>query len=160
MRLHLPTPLRWSDLDAYGHVNNVQMLRLLEEARVRTFWANQGPEAVAAGGESMPSAVIEGGPAANTLSFLARQAIEYLVPLPYLREPIDIQLWISALGGASLDLCYEVHSPAGTEDVVYARAETTIVLVDATTERPRRITDEERTAWAPYLDDPVVMRRR
>ncbi|MDQ1536954.1 MAG: acyl-CoA thioester hydrolase, partial [Actinomycetota bacterium] len=23
-------PLRWSDMDAYGHVNNVQFLRLLE----------------------------------------------------------------------------------------------------------------------------------
>ena len=27
-------PLRWSDMDAYGHVNNVQYLRLLEDARV------------------------------------------------------------------------------------------------------------------------------
>ncbi|MGL5850524.1 MAG: acyl-CoA thioesterase, partial [Phycicoccus sp.] len=27
-------PLRWSDMDAYGHVNNVQFLRLLEDARV------------------------------------------------------------------------------------------------------------------------------
>ena len=25
-------PLRWSDMDAYGHVNNVQFLRLLEDA--------------------------------------------------------------------------------------------------------------------------------
>ena len=30
-------PLRWSDMDAYGHVNNVQFLRLLEDARVIAF---------------------------------------------------------------------------------------------------------------------------
>ena len=30
-------PLRWSDMDAYGHVNNVQYLRLLEDARVIGF---------------------------------------------------------------------------------------------------------------------------
>ena len=30
-------PLRWSDMDAYGHVNNVQFLRLLEDARVIGF---------------------------------------------------------------------------------------------------------------------------
>ncbi|HIZ99270.1 MAG TPA: thioesterase family protein, partial [Candidatus Janibacter merdipullorum] len=29
--------LRWGDMDAYGHVNNVQYHRLLEEARVRAF---------------------------------------------------------------------------------------------------------------------------
>lgn len=27
-------PLRWSDMDAYGHVNNVVFLRYLEEARI------------------------------------------------------------------------------------------------------------------------------
>ena len=36
-------PLRWSDMDAYGHVNNVQFLRLLEDARVTGFqeWFGQ-----------------------------------------------------------------------------------------------------------------------
>ncbi|HNP15801.1 MAG TPA: thioesterase family protein, partial [Terrimesophilobacter sp.] len=39
MRIHIPIPLRWGDLDAYNHVNNVQMMRILEEARVRALWA-------------------------------------------------------------------------------------------------------------------------
>ncbi|MFM6850406.1 MAG: thioesterase family protein, partial [Terrabacter sp.] len=29
--------LRWSDMDAYAHINNVQFLRLLEDARVIAF---------------------------------------------------------------------------------------------------------------------------
>ena len=32
-RYSADVPLRWSDMDAYGHVNNVQFLRLLEDAR-------------------------------------------------------------------------------------------------------------------------------
>ncbi|UTW10501.1 acyl-CoA thioesterase [Marinobacterium rhizophilum] len=28
-------PLRWGDMDAYGHINNVQYIRYLEEARVQ-----------------------------------------------------------------------------------------------------------------------------
>src|SRR5699024_1528274 len=36
--LDLPIPVRWTDLDAYGHVNNAAMVRLLEEARIAAFW--------------------------------------------------------------------------------------------------------------------------
>ena len=28
MRLHVPIPLRWGDLDAFNHVNNTSMLKL------------------------------------------------------------------------------------------------------------------------------------
>ena len=34
----ITVPVRWSDVDGYGHVNNATMLRLLEEARIRAFW--------------------------------------------------------------------------------------------------------------------------
>ena len=27
-------PLRWADMDAYGHINNVAFMRYLEEARI------------------------------------------------------------------------------------------------------------------------------
>lgn len=30
-------PARWGDMDAYGHVNNVAMLSIMEEARVALF---------------------------------------------------------------------------------------------------------------------------
>jgi len=151
-RIHVPVALRWADLDAYGHVNNGVMLRLLEEARIQVFWA---------GGEgSSSTALIENGPDASTLTFIARQEIEYLAPLPYLRRPVDIQVWIGALGGASIDVCYEVFSPVGDPDpVLYARAATTVVLVDAATQRPRRMTEDERAAWSAHLDAPIEFRR-
>lgn len=36
-RLHVPIAVRWSDLDAYEHVNNARMFTLLEEARIAAF---------------------------------------------------------------------------------------------------------------------------
>ena len=161
MRLHVPIKLRWSDLDAYGHVNNAEMLRLLEEARIEAFWApddsGQG-SGEAVGGST---AVLDGRPGADTLTLIARQEIEYLAPIPYLRQPLDVQLWLGRLGGASLEVNYEVWSPDGVEPrTMFSRAATTIVLVDATSQRPRRINDRERAAWTPYLDDPVTSTKR
>ncbi|MFC5928478.1 acyl-CoA thioesterase [Cryobacterium melibiosiphilum] len=163
MKLHVPISLRWSDLDAYGHVNNAEMLRLLEEARIQAFWATDEADAPAVGADTTVAsmAVLDGRPGAATLTLIARQEIEYLAPVPYLRQPIDVRLWLGKLGGASLDVCYEVWSPAGVlPEVLFARANTTIVLVDAQSERPRRINDVERDAWTPYLDEPMVFARR
>lgn len=156
MKLHVPIRLRWSDLDAYGHVNNAEMLRLLEEARILAFWVTEDDGAIGAS-----TAVLDGRPGAATLTLIARQEIEYLAPVPYLRQPLDVRLWLGKLGGASLDVCYEVYSPEDvTPELLYARATTTIVLVDAASERPRRINDTERAAWTPYLDAPIEFARR
>lgn len=156
MRLHVPIRLRWSDLDAYAHVNNAEMLRLLEEARIQAFWVTEDTSQVGAS-----TAVLDGRPGAATLTLIARQEIEYLAPVPYLRQPVDVRLWLGKLGGASLDVCYEVWSPETAEPpVLFARANTTIVLVDAVSERPRKINEVERAAWTPYLDDPIVFNRR
>jgi acyl-CoA thioester hydrolase len=153
-RLHVPIPLRWSDFDAYAHVNNAEMLRLLEEARIQAFWR---PDEGAAPG--VETAVLDARPGAEVISLIARQELEYLAPIPYLRAPLVVELWLGRLGGASLEVCYEVCSPAGGERQVFARAATTIVLVDAATDRPRRITAEERAAWSPLLDAPIAFRR-
>ena len=158
MRLHVPTPLRWSDLDAYGHVNNARMLSLLEEARIQAFWVSDDTSEHAAGAST---AVLDATPGATTITLIARQEVEYLAPVPYQRQPLDIELWIGQIGGASLEVCYEVYSPVGVEPrVLYTRAVTTVVLVDSATERPRRIGDSERAAWKPYLGDPITFRRR
>jgi acyl-CoA thioester hydrolase len=153
MRLHVPVPLRWSDLDAYEHVNNARMLTLLEEARIAAFWSD--PEAGA------PTAVLETGPGSPTVTLVAAQRVEYLVPIPFHREPLDVELWIGRLGGASLEVCYEIYSPAGSGDrALYTRAVTTMVLVDRVTGEPRRVSDEARAAWAPYIEEPVAFRQQ
>ncbi|WBM80545.1 acyl-CoA thioesterase [Cryobacterium breve] len=157
MKLHVPISLRWSDLDAYGHVNNASMLRLLEEARIQAFWLDDEVDP----GSGTGTAVLDGRPGAATLTVIARLEAEYLLSIPYLRQPVDIRLWLGKLGGASLEVCYEVWGPVDTEPaVMYAQASTTIVLIDAATQRPRKISAGERAAWLPYLEDPVRFTRR
>ena len=159
MRLHVPIKLRWSDLDAYGHVNNAAMLTILEESRISVFW--HGDLGVDGVSDSAAPVGDGGGPEGDTLTLIGRQEVEYLAPIPYQRQPLDIELWIGHMGGASLDVCYEVFSPAGAEPRdLYTRATTTIVLVDAASERPRRIRESERAAWEPYLGEPLAFRRR
>jgi acyl-CoA thioester hydrolase len=152
-RLHIPIHLRWGDLDAFNHVNNTSMLKLLEEARVRAFWL---PDP----GEDAPdTAVLDSSIFSGVLTLIARQEIEYLAPVPYQRHALDVQMWFSKLGGSSIEVCYEVHSPIETavegSQTVYARATTVVVKVDAETGRPLRLTPEERSAWSPYLGEPI-----
>jgi len=155
VRLHVAIPLRWSDFDAYAHVNNAEMFRLLEEARIQAFWP---PDA---GGEAPVTAVLDGRPGAEVMTLIARQEIEYLLPIPYMRAPIDIEMWIGRIGGASLEICYELYSPTGvTPRQLFTRAATTLVMVTAETGRPKRISDELRAAWAPYVEEPLAFAKR
>ncbi|MCU1569675.1 MAG: acyl-CoA thioesterase [Naasia sp.] len=155
MRLHVPIQLRWSDLDAYNHVNNVEMLRILQEARIQAFWAD-GDDPDGAG-----TAVLDSGVGGSTLSLIAHQEMEYLAPVPYLRKPLDIELWIGRLGGASIQVCYEIYSPeGGAPRVLFGRASTTLVMVDPGTGEPVRIGERARKAWAAYVEEPVKFTRR
>ncbi|PZE87876.1 acyl-CoA thioesterase [Curtobacterium sp. MCLR17_039] len=148
--------MRWSDIDAYGHVNNSAMLRLLEEARIVGFWgADPGEDPDG----NLPEPIIDGRPGSGTMTVIAGQRLEYLESIPYLRQPLDIQMWIGRLGGASIDVSYEVWSPAGQHPVLYTRATTALVMVDAATNRPRRLTDTERAACEHYLEEPVQFSR-
>ena len=147
-RTRVLTPLRWSDMDAYGHVNNVQFLRLLEDARVVAF--------AAAGSD-------EGGSVVETGLLVARSQIEYLEPLVYRTVPVAIDLWLTDLQAASFDLGYEVLDEAGetgSRPRVYARAETTLVLFDRVNDRPRRVTPAERERLEAWRDEPVRWRHK
>lgn len=158
-RLTIPVQLRWSDMDAYAHVNNVAMLTLLEEARIQAFWRQAATSDAPA--DVWPTAVLDAGPGAELSTLVARQEIEYLRPLGYRRTPVVVEMWIGHLGGASLDVCYEVRdAPAESGGVVHARALTTVVLVDTATGAPRRIGADVRAAWEVYLEAPVELRRR
>jgi acyl-CoA thioester hydrolase len=155
-RIHVQIPLRWSDFDAYAHVNNAEMLRLLEEARIQAMWRpDNGVE------NGVPTAVMDVRPGAEMLALIARQEIEYLAPIPYMRAPLDIEMWAGNIGGASLEVCYEIFSPLGvTPRVLYTKAATTVVMVSAETGRPTRVPAELREAWMPYVGQPVEFAKR
>ncbi len=154
-RLHIPVALRWADLDAYGHVNNGAVLTLLEEARIAAFWRHP-----AAAEQAHPTAVLDATPGSDTVTVVARQELEYLAPMPHLREPAVVEMWLGRLGGASIEVCYEVTATVGGRRTVFVQAMTTIVMLDAGSGRPRRLTPAERAAWEPYCGPPVTWRRR
>lgn len=137
-------PLRWSDMDAYGHVNNVQFLRLLEDARVIAFEQWFGPDR---------SLLDEG-------VVVARHEIEYLAPLDFRHAPISVDIWATKVSGASFDLAYEVRDPAEIGTTLYARAETTLVAYDFATVSPRRLRPDERAVLGDVAGDPVRFRWR
>lgn len=153
MRIDIPVHLRWSDMDAYGHVNNVDMLRLLEIARIEAFWASES--------QTHHTGILDALPGSPTATYVARQEIEYLAPLTYRRDPVIVELWIGHIGGASLEVCYIIRDAgSGPDTVVYAQASTTLVMVDTATGKPRRITQVERETWLGYVGEPLSFRHR
>lgn len=130
-------PLRWSDMDAYGHVNNVQYLRLLEEARVAMlFLEPKTADVMTLDGQLV----------------VVRHEIDYLAPLVYRPEPIDIETWTTRVGGASFTVAYEVKDA----DNLYARARTVLAAIDKVTGRARRLSTEERSWVAKWIEPESV----
>lgn len=137
-------PLRWGDMDAFGHVNNVLYLRYLEEARVIGFHEWFGDD----------------DPVKSAGVLVARSEIEYLRPLEHRPEPVCVDMWVSRVAGASFDLGYQVRDPEGVGTAVYALAESTLVMYDFATASPTRITDAQRAVLARHQGEPVALRRR
>lgn len=140
-------PMRWSDMDAYGHVNNVQYLRFFEDARIEAFAAH--------------AAYDDGSSLLDTGILVARHEIEYLKPLKWRPEPVHIDLWITTLKGATVEVGYEVYDEhEGEPRVRYALAESTLVIYDLKAERPRRLTDDDIARLADLRGEPVPFRAR
>jgi acyl-CoA thioester hydrolase len=116
-------------MDAYGHVNNVVFLRYLEEARIDFLFR--------------PDKEFKQG------SVVARHEIDYKRQLVHRHAPVDIELWVTEIRAASGTITYEVKDG----DQLYVRASTVIVPFDFETQRPRRITAEEREFLEEYRDD-------
>ena len=140
-RRRLLLSLRWGDMDAYRHINNVEVLRVLEEARVRAFGL-ESPDGSA--------------PMLATGMVVAKHTVEYLRPLDYRLAPVAVDLWVGRTGGASFEVDYELLEPdtdAVGELRTYVRASTVCVAYDFDEGRPRRLDDDERRRLALLADD-------
>ncbi len=126
-------PLRWSDMDSYGHVNNVVYLRYLEEARVDMLFVHAPTQ----GASRLAEGVV-----------VAKHEIEYLKPLRFRPEPVRVETWVTHVGHASFNLAYEVCDPG----VVYARARSMMVPYDVAESRPRRLLPEERKVLETFFE--------
>ncbi|WP_018724036.1 acyl-CoA thioesterase [Salinispora fenicalii] len=132
--------LRWSDLDAYGHINNSRFLTLYEEARVALMFA--GGRAWGVG--SFADGVV-----------IRRHEVDYLRPVDYAlgrataeaAPTVRIELWVSEIRAASVTVDYEMYDG----DLLVSRARSVLVPFDLSRQLPRRLSAEERAFLRTYL---------
>jgi acyl-CoA thioester hydrolase len=124
--------MRWSDMDAYGHVNNTAYLAYLEQARVSMFF-DRYDASFSAG------------------TVVKHHEITYLRPVVYHPEPLRLELWVDQVRAASFRVLYNVYDG----DTLAATASTTLVAFDFDSDRPRRITADERAVLERYMDAPA-----
>ena len=124
-------PVRWSDMDAYGHVNNALFLTLYEEARVAMFFIGARKHGLGSFEEGI---------------VIARHEVDYLRPVNY-GEPVRVEMWISELRAASFTVSYELFD----DGVLASRAKSVCVPYNLAQSHPRRLTEAERAFLAPYV---------
>lgn len=136
----VPVAMRWSDMDAYGHVNNTEFFRYTEQGRIEAL------------------ALVKARPDTGTL--VVRHEVEYLVPLMYTSSGVLVEVWVTRIGGAGFDLGYEVTTQDDVGGcVVHARSASTMVMYSFSATAPRRITPEEREFLQGLSGPPVQFRR-
>jgi acyl-CoA thioester hydrolase len=101
-----PLTVRWSDLDSYGHVNNVKYYDYIQEARISVMKSTIGWE---------PEAVW----------LVVRQDLEYLKPIDFRIEPYEVTAAVAAIGNRSFTLAADIRDPASEK--VFATARTVVV---------------------------------
>jgi acyl-CoA thioester hydrolase len=101
-----PLSVRWSDLDSYGHVNNVRYYDYVQEARINLITSTIGWE---------PEAVW----------MVVRQDVEYVKPIDFRAEPYEVRTAVATIGNRSFTLAAEIRDPAAR--TLFASARTVVV---------------------------------
>ncbi|MFD8597210.1 acyl-CoA thioesterase [Kitasatospora sp. NPDC059646] len=108
--------LRWGDVDSYGHVNNCEIVRIIEEARVR--W------------------LLAGGVFEGEAAVVASHEIGYLRPLRYSVEPVAVELWTSNIRRSSFEFNFRILDDRKRVSV---KAVSRMVVFDLETQECRSI---------------------
>lgn len=103
--------IAWGDMDAFGHVNNVQYYRYIESARLAYL---------------MKIDAFEDGLA----SVVAANSCRYLRPLFY-PDQLHIGVQVVELRNSGFRMTYQLHS--AQQDQLVATAEAIVVMTDAET---------------------------
>jgi len=144
--------MRWADMDQLGHINNVVYVDYLQEARVDMLRVHAARE----GTDQLAEALV-----------VVHHEVHYRAPLTYRFQPVSIECWVTDIRAASFTMAYEVfHEEPGHPEGrrVYLRATTVLTPFIFEAERPRRLSDGERSALATYVEesppwaDPIRLR--
>ena len=106
-------PIRWGDMDAYGHVNNTVYFRYMEQARVE--WLESLNHKVAPEGDS--PVIINAG-------------CTFLVPMTY-PGTVEVKLFAGAPGRSSIPTYYELRMHGN--DLLFAEGESKVVWMNNAT---------------------------
>ena len=115
--------VRFSDVDVYGHVNNVKYFEYYQEARL-AFMSSLGRD----GDERRLGLVV------------ARLDVDYKRPIMFRPEPYRVLTWVSRVGTSSFGLSSEIRDG----DVLLSKAQAAMVTFDLDTQKSRPLTDQER----------------
>jgi acyl-CoA thioester hydrolase len=127
--------VRFSDIDANGHVNNVRFLEYLEDARIALYQGYEGA----------PPEERSGLPA--VWFAIVRHEVDYRRPLGFRHGWVRVESWMTKVNWASCQLAARIRS----DDEVFAEAHSTIAGFDPNTGRVRRFTAPERAFLRSYL---------
>lgn len=118
--------VRWTDMDAYGHVHHATQIALIEDAR------NRWLDSVLAGDRTWDYAVV-------------RVSFDYRGQLRYEDGPARCRFEVRSTGSASVTLGERLEDRAGR---LISEGETVIVAWDQEHARSRPLTGRERAALA------------
>jgi acyl-CoA thioester hydrolase len=109
---HYPLQVRWSDLDSYGHANNVKYYDYIQEARVALMaqalqWSERD------------------SPSADDVWMVVRQDVDYRAPLDFRVAPHRVNTFVTDVGTRSIRLAAQIDDPE--DGTVYAQARTILV---------------------------------
>ena len=120
----LQFPLRWMDLDGYGHVGNARFYDYMTDIRVEAF---------------KDSGFLD----LSTIQFVVVESqCSYKVACEYPGDLL-IKMFCTQLGNSSLTLTYEFYS-ANDHSILYAAGSTVMVCYNAELKRAARIPDHIR----------------
>jgi acyl-CoA thioester hydrolase len=111
---HYPVHVRFSDVDVYGHVNNVKYFEYLQEARI-----------------AMISELV---PRRGFSVVVAQTDVDYLQPLLFRAEPYDCRSTITRVGARSMTVESEFRDSL-EGGAVLGRAKVVVVFFDLATNR-------------------------
>ena len=129
-------PLRWTDQDAYRHLNHAKAITLLEEARIALFFDT----ATADGVDGFARGLLVAG-----------LGVDYRHQIRYRSGTLRVAMWVQDVRAASFRIGYEMHDGADASDPVAVTAHTDMAIYDMSAGRPRRLVGEEREFLKRWL---------
>lgn len=123
--IHVTTmPIRWGDMDAYGHVNNTVYFRYMEQARVE--WIEEMQVPVRLGGD---------GPV------IINASCTFLIPMNY-PGTVEVRTYVGAIGRSSCETIVDMRIVG--DERIFAEGAAKVVWMNTQTGKSVPLPDHVR----------------